>query len=240
MVYYHKAVGRSGLSEDRWGCPREVARRNDVEVAHCTDVASAVHGESAGHHMGCLVAVLCRSLNPLEVWLVLIGAMRCLDGCALTLTLTMTPKRGQPEGTSPRARCTEIRQLDHLEEHEKSSDSHYDKELLNLPPPDSMTKCHGLRHCVVHPSHAVAASLASATESDSVTAHGETSGQENNRVVGVTGRVPYEEAFRDKRGDSALRTTGEQHESFQRLVIEYQGQPAQVYLDVSEVKSVEK
>lgn len=103
-----------------------------------------------------------------------------------------------------------------------------------------MTKYHDQRRCVVHPSHMVAASLASATESDNVTAPGETSEQESNRVVGASGRVPYEEIVRDKRVDSAQRKTVERHESFQRPVIEYQGQPAQVYLDVSEAKSVEK
>lgn len=73
-----------------------------------------------------------------------------------------------------------------------------------------------------------------------MTAHGETWGQGNNRVVGEIGRVPGEETFRDKQVDSAQRKTVEQHESFHRLVIEFQDQPAQVYLDVSEVKSVGK
>ncbi len=71
-------------------------------------------------------------------------------------------------------------------------------------------------------------------------AHGETLGLENNRVVEEIGRVPCEVTFRGKRVDSAQRMIVEQHENFHRLVIEFRGQPAQVCLDVSEVKSVEK
>lgn len=85
----------------------------------------------------------------------------------------------------------------------------------------------------------VAASFASATESDSVTTHEETVEQENNRVVEGIGRDPYEEIVRDKRVESVQRKNVERHESCHRLVIEYQGQPTQVYLDVSEAKSVE-
>lgn len=164
--------------------------------------------------------------------------MHCWDDCALTLTLAL--KRVQPEETLLRIHCSETRQPDHSEEREKNSDSRSGKNLPNQPPSDAMTMCHELRHCVVHPSHVVAASFASATESDSVTFHEETLGLENNCVVGEIGRVPCEETFPDKRVDSAQRKTVEQHESFHRLVIEFQGQPAQVYLDGSEVKSVEK
>jgi len=164
--------------------------------------------------------------------------MHCWDDCELTLTLAL--KRVQPEETLLRIHCSETRQPDHSEEHEKNSDSRSGKNLPNLPPPDAMTMCHDLRHCVVHFSHVVAACLASATENDSVTAHGEKLAQESNRVVGEIGRAPCEETVPDKRVDSAQRKTVERHESFHRLVIEFQGQPAQVYLDVSEVKSVEK
>ena len=97
-----------------------------------------------------------------------------------------------------------------------------------------------LHHCGVHPSHLVVVNLVSATESHSVTAHGETLRPENNRVVGEIGHVPYEATSPGKRVDAAQCRTVEQHESFRMLVIEYQGQPAQADLDVSEVKSVAK
>lgn len=88
----------------------------------------------------------------------LIGATHCLDDCALTLTMAL--KRAQPEETLLRIHCSETRQPDQLEEHEKCSDCRCDKKLLDLAPSDSMTKCPDLRHCVVRPAHAVAASLA--------------------------------------------------------------------------------
>lgn len=72
----------------------------------------------------------------------------------------MALKRAQPEETLLRIHCSETRQPDQLEEHEKCSDCRCDKKLLDLAPSDSMTKCPDLRHCVVRHVHAVAASLA--------------------------------------------------------------------------------
>ena len=158
VVYYRTVAPRSDRSEGQWECRREVVRRNDVKVDHYTDVASAVHGENAVHHMSHLADTLCRSWNRRGASWVLIGAKRCLDGCALTLRLAL--KRAQPGETLLSVHCTENRHPGHLEDHEKSSDSRYDKRLPDYPPCDWTTMCRDLCHCVLHRSHWVAATLA--------------------------------------------------------------------------------
>ncbi len=164
--------------------------------------------------------------------------MRCWDGYALTLILV--PKLVQPEETLLRVHCSESHQLDHSEEHEKNRGCRCDKKVLMMDPSDSTTMYSELSHCVVHPSRAVAVSLALVMESGSLRAREEKLEPESNHVVAGFDRGLYEEILRDIQAGLVQRKTVVQYGSFQMPVTEYQSQPWQVYLGVSEAKNVEK